>query len=53
MSLLAPLARLVGTSVHRKEDARLLTGRGRYVDHVVVPRVEQSAPERSAESGNA
>jgi carbon-monoxide dehydrogenase large subunit len=34
---LAPSARLVGTAVARKEDPRLLTGRGRYVDDVRVP----------------
>ena len=36
-SLLPASARLVGTAVRRKEDPRLLTGRGRYVDDVVVP----------------
>jgi carbon-monoxide dehydrogenase large subunit len=36
MSLLAPSARLVGNRISRKEDPRLLTGRGRYVDDVVV-----------------
>ena len=36
-SALAPSARLVGTVVRRKEDPRLLTGRGRYVDDVRVP----------------
>jgi aerobic carbon-monoxide dehydrogenase large subunit len=30
-------ARLVGRSVHRREDPRLLAGRGRYVDDVVLP----------------
>jgi aerobic carbon-monoxide dehydrogenase large subunit len=34
---LAPSARLVGTVVQRKEDPRLLSGRGRYVDDVDVP----------------
>ena len=34
---LAPSARLVGTVVPRKEDPRLLTGAGRYVDDVDVP----------------
>ena len=37
MSILAPSSRLVGTRINRKEDPRLLTGRGRYVDDVVVP----------------
>ena len=47
LSLLAPSARLVGTPVHRKEDARLLTGRGRYVDDVVVPGMLHAAFARS------
>ena len=34
---LAASARIVGTVVNRKEDPRLLTGDGRYVDDVVVP----------------
>jgi carbon-monoxide dehydrogenase large subunit len=34
---LAPSARIVGTVVNRKEDPRLLTGEGRFVDDVVVP----------------
>src|SRR5205823_3792479 len=34
---LAPSGRLVGAVVNRKEDPRLLTGAGRYVDDVVVP----------------
>jgi carbon-monoxide dehydrogenase large subunit len=37
VSLIAPSARLVGTRVARKEDDRLLTGRGLYVDDVVIP----------------
>ena len=37
MSILAPSARLVGNRISRKEDPRLLTGTGRYVDDVVVP----------------
>jgi len=37
MNILAPSARLVGNRINRKEDPRLLTGRGRYVDDVVVP----------------
>jgi aerobic carbon-monoxide dehydrogenase large subunit len=47
MSILAPSARLVGTSVNRKEDVRLLTGRGRYVDDVVVPGMLHGAFARS------
>ena len=37
MSLLAPSSRLVGSRIARTEDPRLLTGRGRYIDDVVVP----------------
>jgi carbon-monoxide dehydrogenase large subunit len=47
MSMLAPSARLIGTRVHRKEDARLLTGRGQYVDDVVVPGMLHAAFARS------
>jgi len=36
-SVLAPSARLVGSAVLRREDPRLLTGHGRYVDDVTVP----------------
>jgi len=36
MSLLAPSGRLVGNRISRKEDPRLLTGAGTYVDDVVV-----------------
>lgn len=38
-STLPPLAvgRFVGQSVNRKEDPRLITGHGRYVDDVVLP----------------
>jgi len=32
-------ARFVGQSVRRREDPRLLTGRGRYVDDVTMPRL--------------
>jgi carbon-monoxide dehydrogenase large subunit len=32
-----PAARFIGRSVHRKEDRRLLTGHGQYVDDVVLP----------------
>lgn len=34
-----PSGRFVGTSVSRKEDPRLLTGRGRFVDDVHLPRM--------------
>ena len=40
-------ARFVGQSVHRKEDARLLTGHGQYVDDVVMPRMLHAAFVRS------
>ena len=40
-------ARFVGQSVTRKEDRRLLTGHGRYVDDVVVPRMLHAAFLRS------
>jgi carbon-monoxide dehydrogenase large subunit len=47
VSVLAPSARLVGSRINRKEDPRLLTGRGRYVDDVVVPGMLQVAFARS------
>lgn len=47
MSALAPSARLVGNRINRKEDPRLLTGRGRYVDDVVVPGMLHVAFARS------
>jgi carbon-monoxide dehydrogenase large subunit len=47
MSLLAPSARLVGNRINRKEDPRLLTGQGRYVDDVVVPGMLHVAFARS------
>lgn len=47
MSILAPSARLVGNRINRKEDPRLLTGRGRYVDDVVVPGMVHVAFARS------
>jgi aerobic carbon-monoxide dehydrogenase large subunit len=40
-------ARFVGQRVPRKEDARLLTGRGTYIDDVVVPGMLQVAFARS------
>ena len=39
--------RYIGQSVRRREDPRLLTGRGRYVDDVVVPGVLHAAFVRS------
>ena len=47
MSILAPSARLVGSRISRKEDPRLLTGRGRYVDDIVVPGMLHVAFARS------
>ena len=40
-------ARWVGRPVQRKEDQRLITGRGRYVDDVVLPRMLHAAFVRS------
>jgi aerobic carbon-monoxide dehydrogenase large subunit len=40
-------ARYVGASVHRVEDARVLTGRGRYVDDVQLPGTVHAAFLRS------
>ncbi|RYH14382.1 MAG: xanthine dehydrogenase family protein molybdopterin-binding subunit, partial [Alphaproteobacteria bacterium] len=37
MSATAPFRRMVGERAPRKEDARLLTGRGQYVDDVRMP----------------
>jgi carbon-monoxide dehydrogenase large subunit len=42
-----PAARFVGQSVTRKEDARLLTGHGQYVDDVALPRMLHGAFVRS------
>src|SRR5262245_36053567 len=39
----------VGSRVRRREDLRLLTGRGRYVDDVVVPGMLHAAFLRSME----
>jgi carbon-monoxide dehydrogenase large subunit len=47
MSILAPSARLVGNRINRKEDPRLLTGAGRFVDDVVVPGMLHVAFARS------
>src|SRR5436190_24221944 len=40
-------ARYVGTSVQRVEDERILTGRGRYVNDVMLPGMLQAAFVRS------
>ncbi|HXY94906.1 MAG TPA: xanthine dehydrogenase family protein molybdopterin-binding subunit [Acidimicrobiia bacterium] len=42
-----PAARFVGQSVTRKEDARLLTGHGEYVDDVALPHMLYAAFVRS------
>ncbi len=42
-----PAARFVGQSVHRKEDRRLLTGHGQYVDDVTLPGMLHAAFLRS------
>jgi carbon-monoxide dehydrogenase large subunit len=39
--------RLVGTSVKRREDGRLVTGRARYLDDLVVPGLLHLAIVRS------
>jgi carbon-monoxide dehydrogenase large subunit len=39
--------RITGTSIQRVEDARVLTGRGRYVDDVVLPGMLHAAFVRS------
>ena len=39
--------RITGTSIQRVEDARVLTGRGRYVDDVVLPGMLHAAFQRS------
>jgi aerobic carbon-monoxide dehydrogenase large subunit len=43
----APAAPFVGQSVHRKEDRRLLTGHGQYVDDVALPGMLHAAFLRS------
>src|SRR5262252_5793224 len=39
--------RMIGTSIQRVEDDRVLTGRGRYVDDVVLPGMLHAAFLRS------
>jgi len=45
----------VGTSVKRGDDPRLLTGRGRYVDDLTLPRrsADRDAPPRDPCAGDA
>jgi carbon-monoxide dehydrogenase large subunit len=38
---------LIGQSIRRREDPRLLTGRGRYTDDIVIPRLAHAAMLRS------
>ena len=40
-------ARAIGARVLRAEDPRILTGRGRYVDDVVLPGMLHAAFQRS------
>src|SRR5579875_563434 len=47
MTFAVPSSRLVGSRISRKEDPRLLTGRGRYVDDVRVPDMLHVAFARS------
>jgi carbon-monoxide dehydrogenase large subunit len=44
---LGPAARWIGRRVQRKEDGRLVTGRGRYVDDVQLPGMLHAAFARS------
>ena len=39
--------RMIGKPVQRREDARLITGRGRYVDDVALPGMLHAAFVRS------
>ena len=43
-----PVPRFIGKRMTRKEDGRLLTGRGVYVDDVVLPGMMHAAFARSA-----
>jgi aerobic carbon-monoxide dehydrogenase large subunit len=47
MTFAAPSSRMVGSRINRKEDPRLLTGRGRYVDDTVLPEMMHVAFARS------
>ena len=38
-----PAQKWVGQALRRKEDPRMITGRGRYVDDMVVPGSEMSS----------
>ncbi len=51
VNTLSPVAaRFVGQSVHRKEDRRLVTGHGQYVDDIVLPRMLHGAFLRSEDA---
>jgi aerobic carbon-monoxide dehydrogenase large subunit len=47
---LTPADKWVGQAMRRKEDPRMITGRGRYVDDVVVPGMLHMAIVRSPEA---
>lgn len=47
MNAVSMVGRLVGGRVERREDGRLLTGRGRYVDDVMLPGMLHAAFVRS------
>ena len=47
MTAATPAARYIGQSVTRKEDQRLLTGHGQYVDDITVPGMLHAAFLRS------
>ena len=47
MNTMGPATRFIGRRMPRKEDARLLTGRGTFVDDVVVPGMLHAAFARS------
>jgi aerobic carbon-monoxide dehydrogenase large subunit len=46
----AKVERWVGQAMRRKEDPRMITGRGRYVDDVVLPGMLHMAIVRSPEA---
>jgi carbon-monoxide dehydrogenase large subunit len=50
MSATATETRHVGRAMRRKEDPRMITGRGRYVDDITVPGVLYAALVRSPEA---
>ena len=46
----APSGKWVGQAIRRKEDPRMITGRGRYVDDLTVPGMLYMAVVRSPEA---